>query len=436
MNKLAVLQDGYVSEVDRTKICSFDNEVIEKPTKPLIHQAARFLYFKKGYGNIVVDGTNYKIIPNTMIAIIPWEISDITEVLETLQFKKVIYDYSYINNSLKNSPSFTPNDSIAELFQIMSKHPALYLNDYQAKKMDSLFDDLENELGIASALDENKPKPLSELYVANKIIEIMILGERCIYESKGKELEKEPGVTRTQGKSILTYIYAHSSEGLTLEKLSKVFYMSESSISKHIMDLTGVSFINILNDIRIEKATDYLIHTDLSLNDIANLLGFVDASHISKHFQSSIGISPMEYRKIYQQLHQKTVYSRNSKEYAYLITDYLYKNYMVEKLNCNKVAQKFGLSATDINRALLYYTEKNFDNLLNFIRINKACELLASTDDQILYVALDVGYSNVKTFNLNFIKYKDMTPSNFRKNVTLQYMDGSETTNVKGTNKE
>ena len=264
----------------------------------------------------------------------------------------------------------------------------------------------------------------------------MILGERCIYESKGKELEKEPGVTRTQGKSILTYIYAHSSEGLTLEKLSKVFYMSESSISKHIMDLTGVSFINILNDIRIEKATDYLIHTDLSLNDIANLLGFVDASHISKHFQSSIGISPMEYRKIYQQLHQKTVYSRNSKEYAYLITDYLYKNYMVEKLNCNKVAQKFGLSATDINRALLYYTEKNFDNLLNFIRINKACELLASTDDQILYVALDVGYSNVKTFNLNFIKYKDMTPSNFRKNVTLQYMDGSETTNVKGTNKE
>jgi AraC-like DNA-binding protein len=436
MNKLAVLQDGYVSEVDRTKICSFDNEVIEKPTRPLIHQAARFLYFKKGYGNIIVDGINYKIIPNTIIAIIPWEISDITEVLETLQFKKIIYDYSYINNSLKNTSSLTPDDSIAELFQIMSKHPALYLNDYQAKKMDMLFDDLENELGIASTLDERKPKPLSELFVSNKIIEIMILCERSIYESKGKELDKEPGIVRSQGKSILTYIYAHSSDGLTLEKLSKVFYMSESSISKHIMDLTGVSFINILNDIRIEKATDYLIHTDLSLNDIANLLGFVDASHISKHFQSSIGISPMEYRKIYQHLHKKTVYSHNSKEYAYLITDYLYKNYMIEKLNCNKVAQKFGLSSVEVNKALLYYTEKNFDNLLNFIRINKACELLASTEDQILYVALDVGYSNVKTFNLNFIKYKNMTPSNFRKNVTLQYTDGSETTNVERKNKE
>lgn len=436
MNKLAVLQDGYVSEVDRTKICSFDNEVIDKPTRPLIHQAARFLYFKKGYGNIIVDGINYKIIPNTIIAIIPWEISDITEVLETLQFKKIIYDYSYINNSLKNTSSLTSDDSIAELFQIMSKHPALYLNDYQAKKMDMLFDDLENELGIASTLDERKSKPLSELFVSNKIIEIMILCERSIYESKGKELDKEPGIVRSQGKSILTYIYAHSSDGLTLEKLSKVFYMSESSISKHIMDLTGVSFINILNDIRIEKATDYLIHTDLSLNDIANLLGFVDASHISKHFQSSIGISPMEYRKIYQHLHKKTVYSHNSKEYAYLITDYLYKNYMIEKLNCNKVAQKFGLSSVEVNKALLYYAEKNFDNLLNFIRINKACELLASTEDQILYVALDVGYSNVKTFNLNFIKYKNMTPSNFRKNVTLQYIDGSETTNVERKNKE
>ncbi len=66
MDKLAILQDGYASETDRTKICSFDNEVIERRTKPLIHQAARFLYFKKGYGTIVIDGKSYKIIPNTL----------------------------------------------------------------------------------------------------------------------------------------------------------------------------------------------------------------------------------------------------------------------------------------------------------------------------------------------------------------------------------
>ncbi|MFA7223099.1 MAG: AraC family transcriptional regulator [Bacilli bacterium] len=430
MDKLAVLQEGYASETDRSKICSFDYEVIEEPTKPLIHQAARFLFFKKGFGTIVIDGVAYKILPNTLIAIIPWEISDITEVLATLQFNKVIYDYSFINGSLKTE--FANDNEVGELYRLISSHPALYLNDSQAQHMSALFDDLKNELGLSSTLDEKEaPECLSNLYVSNKVVEIMIFFERYIKENCGKTVDKETKFNVSQGRSILTYIYAHSSDKLTLEKLSKVFYMSESSISKHIMDITGVSFINVLNDIRIEKAVEYLIHTDLSLNDIASLLGFVDASHISKHFQSNVGLTPMEYRKYYKNS-KANLYSNTTKDFAYLITDYLYKNYATEKLSCNQVAQRFGVSPVEVNRSLLYYTEKNFDNLLNFIRINKACELLASTDDQILYIALDVGYSNVKTFNLNFIKYKNMTPSNFRKNVTLQFIDGSETGNATG----
>ncbi len=432
MNKLTTLQDGYISEVDRTKICSFDNEVIEEPTRPLIHQAARFLYFKKGYATMVIDGVKYKIIPNTLVAIIPWEISEITKVVQTLQFNKLIYDYSYLNNSLKDSFILNCNDSVSELFEIISRNPVLYLNQNETKTIEDILQVLEDEVGISSLLsDTSKTKPLSDIFVTAKIIELMIFFERFLIDNKGESVVKDPGINKVQGRSILAYIYSHSSEKLTLEKLSKVFYMSESSISKHIMNITGVSFINILNDIRLEKATDYLIHTDLSLNDIANLLGFVDASHISKYFQSSVGLTPIEYRKYYQKLHSSNVYSRTTKDYAYMITNYLYKNYNVEKLNCNKVAEKFNLSTTEVNKALLYYTEKNFDNLLNFIRINKACELLASTNEQILYIALEVGYNNVKTFNLNFIKYKNMTPSNFRKNVTLQYTNGNEIKNDK-----
>jgi len=427
MDKLAILQDGYASETDRTKICSFDNEVIERRTKPLIHQAARFLYFKKGYGTIVIDGKSYKIIPNTLIAIVPWEISDVVEVQATLQFTKVVYDYSYINSTLKST--YNNESELGELLQLIASHPALYLNNRQAQKIDELFEDLKNELGMESILEEGKGLPLSNLYITCKVIEILTMCERYFAQNE-KNTDEEDTFSNAQGKSILTYIYSHSSERISLEKLSKVFYMSESSVSKHIMDLTGVSFMNVLNDIRIEKAVDYLIHTDLSLNDIASLLGFVDASHISKHFQSNVGITPMEYRKYYRKASGGNTYSRTNKDFAYMVTDYLYKNYSTEKLSSTQVAERFGISVVELNRSLIYYTEKNFDNLLNFIRINKACELLASTDDQILYIALDVGYSNVKTFNLNFIKYKNMTPSSFRKSVTLQFNDGSEIINA------
>ena len=217
---------------------------------------------------------------------------------------------------------------------------------------------------------------------------------------------------------------------LSLEKLSKVFFMSESSVAKYINDITGTSFVNLLNDIRIEKAIEYLVHTDLGLNDIASILGFVDSSHISKHFKNKTGISPIEYRKHYKK-EDNNQYSKNVKEIAYKITDYLYKNYKSETLNATLVADKFNISVIEVNRALLYFTEKSFDKLLNYIRINKACELLISTNEQILYIALEVGYNNVKTFNLNFIKYKNMTPTNFRKSITLQTENGEIITNDK-----
>ena len=94
MNKLATMQDSWASESDPAVICSFDYEAIQKPTKALIHQAARFLYIKHGKGKIVIDGAEYDIVPNMLIAITPWKITDVTEVEESLQFLKVIYDYS------------------------------------------------------------------------------------------------------------------------------------------------------------------------------------------------------------------------------------------------------------------------------------------------------------------------------------------------------
>lgn len=423
MDKLAVLQESYASETDRAKICSFDYEVIEEPTRALIHQAARFLYFKDGIGLISIDGKEYKILRNTVIAIVPWRISDILEVHSPLQFCKVVYDYPFINNTLKSS--FSDENELSELLNVIVNNPVLYLNNEQVKIFDRLVNDIKDEVGLELDLENSAPKTLSNLYITSKIVELMVTYERFIEENNGKKNPEK--FDKAQGKSILTYIYSHASEKLTLEKLSKVFFMSESSVSKHILDLTGVSFINVLNDIRFEKAVDFLIHTDLSLNDISSLLGFVDASHISKHFQSTVGITPMEYRKYYQKAN--STFSRTSKDLAYMITDYLYKNYGTEKINASIVGEHFGISTMELNKALIYYTEKNFDNLLNFIRINKACELLATTDDQILYISMDVGYSNVKTFNLNFIKYKNMTPSNFRKSVALQLTDGRERKN-------
>ena len=54
-----MLQDARASASDPAVICSFDYEAIDKPTRAIIHQAARFLYVKRGRGKLVIDGEEY-----------------------------------------------------------------------------------------------------------------------------------------------------------------------------------------------------------------------------------------------------------------------------------------------------------------------------------------------------------------------------------------
>ncbi len=68
-----------------------------------------------------------------------------------------------------------------------------------------------------------------------------------------------------------------------------------------------------------------------------------------------------------------------------------------------------------MNRALMLQVEKNFEEFLNYVRINRAAELLLTTDQTVTYIAMEVGYANVKTFNRNFLRFKVMTPGDFRK---------------------
>ena len=421
MKKPAALQENLAAASEPATICSFDYEAIQAPTRALIHQAARFLYIKHGRGVSEIGGVEYELAPDTLVSMTPWKISQITSVQETLQLMRIVYDYQYINSVLKGVPGSEEDSS--ELLRFLAMEPAVRLDSVQAAYVDSIAEHLKTELGVESTRVSPPPdRPLAQLYVTNKVIELMIMYRRYVMAVRGeKDYEKDIAAEN----SILSYLYAHSAERLTLSSVAGAFFISESTLSKRIADTTGTTFSKLLASIRIEKTSDYLIYTDLTLDAIAVLTGFVDASHLSKHFVSQVGGTPIKYRKIYGKA--KTKFNRTNKNVAFQITDYVYKNYTTEKLSASQVASQFGVSVAEMNRLMLYHSDMNFETLLNFVRINRACELLASTEYYVIDVAFEVGYNNIKTFNTNFMKFKGMTPTEFRSRITLQKADGSET---------
>ena len=423
MNRLITLQESLSDAYDPVTICSFDYEAIQEATKPLIHQAARFLYIKKGQGVIEIGGVRYDIKPNMLIAITPWSITEITEVSVPIQLIRIVYDYQYVNSMLKGVPGMEEDSS--ELLQFLAMDPVVYLDSVQADYIDLLAEQLRAELGVESSHITPPNRPLSQLYVTNKLVELMILYRRYVMAVRGeKDYEKDISLEN----SILGYIYAHATDKLSLSSVAGAFFISESTLSKKITEITGTTFTKLLTSIRIEKVSDFLVYTDLTLDEIAALTGFVDASHLSKHFNAKVGVTPIKFRQIYGK--STTKFNRTNKSVAFSITDYIYRNYSLEKLSASQVAANFGISVAEMNRLMLYYANMNFEALLNFVRINRACELLASTDYYVIDVAFEVGYNNIKTFNINFFKFKGMTPSDFRNRITLQKADGSETSKI------
>lgn len=109
---------------------------------------------------------------------------------------------------------------------------------------------------------------------------------------------------RTHGnitKSICNakeYIDNHYSEHLTLDDVAAKSYLSVSQFTRLFKKEYGVSFINYLNKVRIEKACELLKNTDYSANLICGMVGYISYSYFVKKFVQSNGCSPTEYRTI------------------------------------------------------------------------------------------------------------------------------------------
>ena len=112
---------------------------------------------------------------------------------------------------------------------------------------------------------------------------------------------QSPSANR-QCAAIRRYIDLHFKESLTLEQLAEESHMSKYYLSHAFKREYGISPINYMISRRIEESKYLLAETDLSLSQIAQLLGFSSLSYFSQVFHRTQGISPKEYRQSHKGL--------------------------------------------------------------------------------------------------------------------------------------
>lgn len=95
----------------------------------------------------------------------------------------------------------------------------------------------------------------------------------------------------------LDYIHSHFSEDLSVEELAEREHLSPGRYRTVFRQVWGMSPKEYLIRLRMDKSMELLSGTDLSVGEVAGLVGFSDPLYFSRLFRKKTGISPLAYRK-------------------------------------------------------------------------------------------------------------------------------------------
>ncbi len=101
-------------------------------------------------------------------------------------------------------------------------------------------------------------------------------------------------------RKAIEYLNEHYSEQVTLNEVAEHTFVTTFYISRMFKKELGISFIDYLNEIRIQKAKELLKDVKFKSYEVASLVGIPDPHYFSKLFKKHSGISPSEYRETLQ----------------------------------------------------------------------------------------------------------------------------------------
>lgn len=101
----------------------------------------------------------------------------------------------------------------------------------------------------------------------------------------------------TDIEDAIRYIAQNYALPITLEEVAKKINLSPTYLSKKFKKVTGTTFKEYVNYIRLKQASQALLTTDNSITEIAVDCGFNSSNYFKDLFRKVNGVSPRTFRK-------------------------------------------------------------------------------------------------------------------------------------------
>lgn len=102
-------------------------------------------------------------------------------------------------------------------------------------------------------------------------------------------------------EAAIAYIYQNlKNTDLSVEQLSKQLHISRASLYNKVLEYTGMTPIEFIRSVKLEKAKELLENSDLTINEVAYELGFASPNYFTKVFKKVYNKNPSDFQSAHR----------------------------------------------------------------------------------------------------------------------------------------
>jgi AraC-like DNA-binding protein/mannose-6-phosphate isomerase-like protein (cupin superfamily) len=261
----------------------FNRERDFKVTYPHRHDDFyEILFVTEGNGSYTIDYQKHTIKPDSIFFLSPGQIHELSLSDDVQGFIFLFTSSFYHFNKTNPFKLF----ELPFFYTLGKETPPLYLNNDAHKT--ALIELFKN------AIFENNNTFYDQEEAVRALLDLILIQCKRLYPivNQDEKLNK----SRILVKRFKQLIEIHGHENLAVKEYAFQLGVSPNHLSETVKLTTGRTSTDLINDRMIMEIKELLIHTSLTVSEIAYKLNFSDQSYFSKYFKKLTDKSPIEFR--------------------------------------------------------------------------------------------------------------------------------------------
>lgn len=267
------------------------------------------LYCLEGRAHIVIENRSYNIRPGTIVLIKPdrphsyWleedEAADVVWVHFDYIFRTDVYNLiellaggnSFLYDAALPKKTFIRPEPVFENGFVF---PELFQTDTGAGMEKGFFSKAFTEI-----LDTfQRQDELWQLDCKILLLQVLKALLRLCRENGGAaSCRVKKGTTAAIAGFVANYIEKNCHRSISVGEAARAAGLNEDYLGKLFKKETGENFTGFVNRVRVNRAKELLLQTDLNISDIAEMTGFNDVYYFCKVMKKYEGLSPAVWRR-------------------------------------------------------------------------------------------------------------------------------------------